>query len=131
MQEYKAVMKTCLQVSAVLILLLMLTGLAVGSGLYLAGAVAPAFGNLQISGLPRPFGAAFGLCLAAVAVGFALVVTAVALAGAFLAVLFALLLTGLILLAVALPFLLPLILPLGLIFVVLLATRPARHSRAT
>ena len=123
-------MKTFLRISALLLLVLALTGLAVGTGLCLAGAVAPDFGNLPLAGVPRPLGAAFGLFIAAVAVVFALAVTAVALAGAFLAVLFALLLTGLILLAVALPFLLPLIIPLVLIFVVVLATRPASRSRA-
>lgn len=123
-------MRTFLRVSALLLLLLALTGLAVGAGLCLSGAVSPELGNVPLASVPRPLGAAFGLFIAAMAVGFALAVTAVALAGAFLAVLFALLLTGLILLAVALPFLLPLIIPLGLILVVVLVTRQANRSRA-
>lgn len=122
-------MKTFLKVSALLLLIFALTGLAVGAGVCLAGAVSPGLGAVQFAGVPRPLGAAFGLCIAAVAVVFALVVTAVALAGAFLAVLFALLLTGLILLAVALPFLLPFIIPLVLILVVVLATRHSNRSR--
>ena len=123
-------MKTFVKVSAVLMVVLALTCLAVGASLCLAGAAVPDFGGVQLAGVPRPLGAAFGLFIAAVAVVFALAATVVALAGAFLAVLFAFLLTGLILLAVALPFLLPFIIPLVLIFVVVLATRHSNRSRA-
>lgn len=74
-------------------------------------------------------GAMFGLFVAAVAVAFAMVITVVALAGAFLGVLFALVMAGLILLACAMPFLLPLIVPLALIFIVVLATRRSKNRQ--
>jgi hypothetical protein len=110
--------------------LLTLVGVAVIAGLSLAAAMAPGFGGMHLPGAPGVLGAGLGLFIAALAVVFALVVTVLALAGAFLAELFALLLAGLILLAIALPFLLPFIVAAALIFAVVLIARGSNRPRA-
>jgi hypothetical protein len=123
-------MKTVLRVFAVL-MLIGVVGAAVAAGLFMLGAATPVVHGVHMGGVSHGAGAAFGLMVAAVAVMFAMVVTILALAGAFLAVICALVMTGLILLALALPFLLPLIIPLAVILtVVLLAGRPNRRRAA-
>jgi hypothetical protein len=101
------------------------------AGVCFFGLAGAAFQDVNgLHGVAQPLGAAFGLCVAGVAVVFALAVAAVAVAGAFLAVLFAFLLTGLILVAVALPFLLPFIVALAVILALVFIVRQAGRSRA-
>lgn len=120
-------MKVFLSLLGVLTLALVLA-CAVTLYLYPTGFSFP-HGNIHFSGHPNPFGLAWGLMVAGLAVVFALVMAAFAVVGALLAVFFALVLTGLILLAVAVPFSLPLIVPLVLIFIVVMASRRSNRAR--
>jgi hypothetical protein len=67
-------MKTFLQALALLVLIAVLAGLAVGVGFCLAGASSPdvTFSGVPMHGAPRVLGAAFGLFIAAVALPFLL-----------------------------------------------------------